>query len=202
MTLWSEVWGNGPFKLAMSLGILLIAVLQVTDIILTRYWPGLRSIPGPFLASISHLDRIWSLIAGQQMTYHLRLHDKYGPLVRVGPNHVSFSDGSLIPMVYGINTRFWKSRFYDMFNLDGTTTTFSERDEMVHRVKRRPVSAAYSMSAMKELEPMNDECSAILTAKLDGLVGKEIDLGEWLHWYAFDVITTIAFSNRLGFMES
>jgi cytochrome P450 len=201
-TFWSEVWGNGPFKLAMSLGILLIAVLQVTDIILTRYWPGLRSIPGPFLASISHLDRIWSLIAGQQMNYHLRLHDKYGPLVRVGPNHVSFSDGSLIPMVYGINTRFWKSRFYDMFNLDGTTTTFSERDEMVHRVKRRPVSAAYSMSAMKELEPMNDECSAILTAKLEGLVGTEIDLGEWLHWYAFDVITTIAFSNRLGFMES
>ena len=87
--------------------------------------------------------------------------------------------------------------FYDMFNLDGTTTTFSERDEMKHRAKKRPVAAAYSMSTMKELEPMNDECSAILTTKLDGLVGKDIDLGEWLHWYAFDLITTIAFSNRL-----
>lgn len=201
-TFWSQVWGNRPLNLAMSLLILLIVVQRVTKIVLTRYWPGLRSIPGPFLASISNLDRIWSCYAGQQMNYHLKLHEKYGPLVRVGPNHVSFSDGSLIPMVYGINTRFWKSEFYEMFNLDGTTTTFSERDEMVHRAKRRPVAASYSMSTMKELEPMNDECSAILTAKLEGLVGKEIDLGDWLHWYAFDVITTIAFSNRLGFMEA
>lgn len=201
-TFWSKVSSDSPLKLGVGLYILIKVVFRVIHIILTRYWPGLRKIPGPFLASVSNLDRIWSCLAGQQMNYHLKLHEKYGPLVRVGPNHVSFSDGSLIPMVYGINTRFWKSEFYDIFNLDGTTTTFSERDEMVHRAKRRPVSAAYSMSTMKELEPMNDECSAILISKLDGLVGKEIDLGDWLHWYAFDVITTIAFSNRLGFMES
>ena len=196
-----KVRGIGPEDLVMSL-LLLIAVLGVVSTALTRYRAGLRSIPGPFLASISNLDRLWSCCSGEQMNYHLKLHDKYGPLVRVGPKHVSFSDSSLIPTVYGISTRFWKSEFYDMFNLDGTTTTFSERDEMKHRAKKRPVAAAYSMSTMRELEPMNDECSAILTSKLDGLVGKDIDLGDWLHWYAFDVITTIAFSNRLGFMES
>lgn len=198
----SAIQDFGPLKLTICLWLLLTVVFRLINIALTRYWPGLRDIPGPFLASISNLDRLWSCFAGQQMKYHLKLHEKYGPLVRIGPNHVSFSDGSLIPMVYGINTRFWKSEFYDMFNLDGTTTTFSERDEMKHRAKKRPVAAAYSMSTMKELEPMNDECSAILTTKLDGLVGKDIDLGEWLHWYAFDLITTIAFSNRLGFMES
>lgn len=200
-TLLSNIRGAGPLELATCL-VLLITVVGVASTILTRYRAGLRSIPGPFLASISNLDRLWSCFTGQQMSYHLRLHEKYGPLVRIGPKHVSFSDGSLIPTVYGISTRFWKSEFYDMFNLDGTTTTFSERDEMKHRAKKRPVAAAYSMSTMKELEPMNDECSAILISKLDGLVGKDIDLGEWLHWYAFDLITTIAFSNRLGFMES
>lgn len=185
----------------MSL-VLFTATLGIIRVLLIRYRPGLRKIPGPFLASISNLDRLWSCFGGQQMNYHLKLHDKYGPLVRIGPKHVSFSDGSLIPLLYSISTRFWKSEFYDMFNLDGTTTTFSERDEMKHRVKKRPVAAAYSMSTMKELEPMNDECSGILTKKLEGLVGNDIDLGEWLHWYAFDVITSIAFSNRLGFMES
>lgn len=197
----SATRGVGPQELAICF-LLLMTALGVASTIVTRYRAGLRRIPGPFLASISNLDRVWSCLAGEQMNYHLKLHEKYGPLVRIGPRHVSFSDGSLIPMVYGINTRFWKSEFYDMFNLDGTTTTFSERDEMRHRAKKRPVAAAYSMSTMKELEPMNDECSAILTTKLDGLVGEDIDLGEWLHWYAFDLITTIAFSNRLGFMES
>ena len=37
--------------------------------------------------------------------------------------------------------------------------------------------------------------------KLDGLQGADIDFGTWLHWYAFDVISSITFSNRLGFME-
>lgn len=201
--LWSEHWGSGRTLGAVGIYLLLTAaLLRLVRIYLTRNRPGLRDIPGPFLASISNLDRIWSCLRGEQMDYHLRLHDRYGPLVRVGPNHVSFAEGSLIPTVYGINTRFWKSEFYDMFHLDGTSTTFSERDEVVHREKRRPVAAAYSMSTMKELEPMNDECSAILTAELEGVVGSEVDLGDWLHWYAFDVITTIAFSNRLGFMEA
>lgn len=202
-TLWGELWGDGRTMFAVGMYLLLIgSVMRLIRLYKTRNRPGLRNIPGPFLASISNLDRIWSCLRGQQMNYHLQLHSKYGPLVRVGPNHVSFADGSLIPTVYGINTRFWKSGFYDMFHLGGTTTTFSERDEVVHRRKRRPVAAAYSMSTMKELEPMNDECSAILTAQLDALVGREVDLGDWLHWYAFDVITTIAFSNRLGFMEA
>ena len=42
------------------------------------------------------------------MDHHLRLHEKYGSLVRVGPNHVSFSDASLIQQVYGITTKFYK----------------------------------------------------------------------------------------------
>lgn len=191
---------GSPQELAMGI-LFLLTVLSITKIISIRYRTGLRQIPGPFLASISNLDRLWSCYEGQQMNYHLKLHEKYGPLVRIGPKHVSFSDGGLIPLVYSISTRFWKSEFYDMFHLEGTSTTFSERDEMQHRAKKRPVAAAYSMSTMKELEPMNDECSDILIAKLEGLAGKDIDLGQWLHWYAFDLITTIAFSNRLGFME-
>ncbi|KAK4953238.1 hypothetical protein LTR10_008944 [Elasticomyces elasticus] len=80
-------------------------------------------------------------------------------------------------------------------------TVFSVRDETRHKGIKRPIAGAYSMSTMKELEPMNDECSAILLRKLDGMVGQSIDLGRWVHWYAFDVITSITFSNRMGFME-
>lgn len=36
---------------------------------------------------------------------------------------------------------------------------------------------------------------------MDGLEGRDIDFGTWLHWYAFDVVTYITFSNSIGFME-
>lgn len=72
-----------------------------------------------------------------------------------------------------------------MFDIKAPTgwvpTTFSVRDEDRHKAMKRPVANAYSMSSLKELEPMNDDCSAIFTRKLDGLVGQNIDLGEWVH---------------------
>ncbi|KAK1063221.1 hypothetical protein LTR74_009652 [Friedmanniomyces endolithicus] len=182
--------------------LLLTTALYFTSI---RFRLGLRDVSGPFLASISDADRIWSCATGLQMNYHLKLHEWYGPLVRIGPKHISFSDSSLIPQIYGITSKFWKSDFYKMFDIKApggqVPTVFSVRDENRHRGIKRPIAGAYSMSTMKELEPMNDACSAILLRKLDGMVGQDVDLGKWVHWYAFDVITSITFSNRMGFME-
>jgi cytochrome P450 len=139
------------------------------------------------------------------MDYHLSLHAKYGRLVRVGPNHVSVSDGQSIQQLYSISTKFYKSNFYSLFDIKtpaGTASTiFSVRDENIHKAKKRPVANAFSMSTLRELEPMNDACSEILIRKLREREGREIDLGKWLHWYAFDVISSITFSNRLNFME-
>jgi cytochrome P450 len=140
------------------------------------------------------------------MSYHISLHRKYGRLVRVGPNHVSVSDSNTIQQIYGTSTKFIKSDFYVAFDPKtpaGPTipTIFSVRDEAVHREIKRPVANAYSMSTMRELEPMNDACSEIFLRKLGGMVGTDVDFGKWLHWYAFDVISSITFSNRLGFME-
>lgn len=80
-------------------------------------------------------------------------------------------------------------------------TVFSVRDEYYHRDIKRPVAGAYALSTLKELEPMNDACSAVLLRKFDSYVGHHLDLGKWMHWYAFDVITSITFSNTLGMME-
>lgn len=63
------------------------------------------------------------------MNYHLKLHEQYGPLVRVGPNHVSISDASCIPVLYGINNKFWKSDFYAAFDGEGVTTNRFEMYE-------------------------------------------------------------------------
>lgn len=193
----SSTW---PWLLAAALIILLLF-----RAISTRYRHDLRKIPGPFLASFSSIDRIWSCALGNQMDYHLSLHARYGRLVRVGPNHVSVSDGNSIQQLYSISTKFYKSDFYSLFDIKtpaGTASTiFSIKDESIHKAKKRPVANAFSMSTMRDLEPMNDGCSEILLRKLGELAGQEIDLGKWLHWYAFDVISSITFSNCLGFME-
>jgi hypothetical protein len=83
------------------------------------------------------------------------------------------------------NVNYEKSDFYSLFDVRAPAglvpTIFSVRDEERHKAIKRPVASAYSLSSLKELEPMNDECSAIFMRKLDGLVGKDIDLGKWVH---------------------
>ncbi|KIW99468.1 uncharacterized protein Z518_11207 [Rhinocladiella mackenziei CBS 650.93] len=170
-----------------------------------RYRKGLREIPGPFLASISPLDRILTTYSGRQFQKHLAYHQKYGPIVRVGPIHVSVADSDQISVIYNITSKFDKSHFYTLFHAKSPRgnipTVFSIVDPTGHKNLKRPVGAAFALSSLLDLESLADDCTRILERKLDGLQGRDIDFGTWLHWYAFDVITSITFSNCLGFME-
>ncbi|KAK5175018.1 uncharacterized protein LTR77_000154 [Saxophila tyrrhenica] len=201
MELLQSILSTWPL-LATLLPLTLLYLLLTT--LLTYFRPSLRSLPGPFLARISSLPRLWTCYTGSQHLHHLHLHDKYGPFVRVGPNHVSFSNPSLIPVVYSISSKFVKSDFYTLFDIKtpagAMPTIFSVRDEAVHKGFKRPVAGAYAMSALRELEGGVDECTEIFMGKMEERVGGEVDLGVWVHWYAWDTITTLTFSNRLDFM--
>lgn len=170
----------------------------------------LYHIPGPLFAGLSYIPRLVSVGKGSTHVDIINLHKKHGPLVRVGPNHVSFSDGEAITQVYSAMTKFEKSDFYIPFDVKAphgwVPTVFSVRSEQAHRGIKRPIAGAYSMTTLLELEALTDECIAIFQTKMDEKISKstyrkiELNLGDWLHWYAFDLITSITFSNRLGFM--
>lgn len=66
---------------------------------------------------------------------------------------------------------------------------------------KRNIASAYSMSTLVDLEPFTDFCIKIFMRKMREHQDQIIDLGEWLQWYAFDVITSLTFSNCMGFME-
>ena len=72
-----------------------------------------------------------------------------------------------------------------MFDINAASgrmpTVFSARDEGVHKRFKRSIAGAYTMSSLKELEPMNDDCSEIFLNKMDQYAGQDIDLGKWVH---------------------
>ncbi|OCT45484.1 Pisatin demethylase [Cladophialophora carrionii] len=190
----------------LPLAIVLLVAIPVAVLLRNRYRRGLCDIPGPFLASILPFDRMLSTYSGHQFQRHLDYHAKYGKLVRVGPNHVSLGDSEQISHVYSITSKFDKSNFYTLFHAKSPVgpipTVFSIVDPVGHKNLKRPVGAAFALSSLLDFEPLADDCTRILERKLDALQGQDIDFGTWLHWYAFDVISSITFSNRLGFMEN
>ena len=73
-----------------------------------KYGKGLSHIPGPTIACCTGFWRLWDVRRGSAHLTHIRLHQQYGPMVRIGPNHVSVRDPKAIPTIYGLKSGFTK----------------------------------------------------------------------------------------------
>lgn len=82
---------------------------------------------------------------------------------------------------------------------------FNTTDEKYHAKLRRAVNNAYSMSSLVQFEPLVDSTTAEflkqLTERYADKPDRICDFGEWLQYYAFDVIGELTFSKRLGFVD-
>lgn len=195
---------SDPFTyLLLCSTVLLVAIYHIG-----WTYAKLRHVPGPFLAKFTDLWRLLVVWRRDSHDTYLKLHKQYGDLVRLGPNNVSISKPDLIPSIYGIGKGFIKSDFYapwqNVVNGKRTPSLVFTTDEALHARMKRPVAPAFSLSTLVEFEPLIDSTTAVFLSRLDELYAtsnKSCDLGQWLQWYAFDVIGELTFSKRLGFME-
>jgi hypothetical protein len=75
---------------------------------LLRNYSKLNHIPGPFLAGLTDAWRFIHCLRGQSSRQY-ELHRKYNShLIRLGPNTVSVSDATAIPIIYGLKPIFNK----------------------------------------------------------------------------------------------
>ncbi|KAI1625028.1 cytochrome P450 [Exophiala viscosa] len=180
----------------------------VAHILVQRYRSTLRSTPGPFLASFTNLWRFLKVYEGRFELALQAEHDKHGDLVRAGPNCVSVGDPREIRQIYGISRLFQKSDYYrvaqPILNGKPVASLFMITDEDAHKAAKRPIAHAYAMTSLLDYEPFVDNTSKVLVERLTTLYansGKLCDFGEWLQWYAFDVIGEMTMSKRFGFLE-
>ena len=89
---------------------LLVAVI-LGRVAYLRYWyyRKLNKFDGPFLASFTNLWRTWNLCGNKNSMPIAELHERYGEVVRIGPNALSFNNPDVIQEIY--NKRFIKVRF-------------------------------------------------------------------------------------------
>ncbi|KAI1494093.1 cytochrome P450 [Biscogniauxia mediterranea] len=189
-----------------------------------RYASPLRAYPGPVLASFTRLWKVISTAKENTHWDHIELHKKYGPIVRIAPNEVSFSSPHVARQVLSAGKRFYKTDFYRVFPPVQNPDIFTEIREDVHAMKKKVANVPYSMAAMRQLSPFIDDTIELLVRQLDAycfpnrnheddtdvttvMVETQkqrhtVDLGAWLHYFAFDVLGEIAFSRSFGFLDA
>lgn len=109
---------------------ILCSGLLVTYIFYMHFMHPLSNFPGPLLPS---LTSAWKAYYVYKLTLHERLvelHEQYGPVVRVGPNHLHFWDEEAIAPIYKGGRKMGKTEFYDAFTAF-KPNLFGGRDEDV-----------------------------------------------------------------------
>lgn len=80
----------------------------------------LRKLPGPTISLFTPLVLKWKEINAERTLYIHALHQRYGPVVRISPNEVSYTSWPALKEIYcSGGSGYDKSDFYNLFRIYG-----------------------------------------------------------------------------------
>ncbi|MCJ1424479.1 hypothetical protein MMC29_002367 [Sticta canariensis] len=174
--LWQYI-SNSP---GLTIGTIIVGPL-VGNMIYNRYFHPLRHFPGPFWASVSDFWKLYFCLTKETHTRGIKLHDRYGPVVRLAPNLLAFNDPKLLPIVYHKNVD--KTDFYSTGILGEIAPPFQTLNHKEHAEKKKRIAFAFSLSNLKKFEGEVDKAlmqfDVVLKEKF-AKPSKRLDIAEWV----------------------
>ncbi|KAH9001150.1 high nitrogen upregulated cytochrome P450 monooxygenase 2 [Lactarius akahatsu] len=166
----------------------------------------LAKFPGPAIAKTSKLWAAYHGATGDQHRCYKSLHDRYGDVVRVGPNELSIRDPLLVHPLLG-QGGLPKGPGYG--GLDGPPMLISQCDPILHMHQRKPWSSAFSSTAMKEYEITVAKrirqlvgCLEAMVQRSDQKASAVVDMTKWLKYFATDFMGDMAFGGGFELMKA
>ena len=173
--------------------------------ILQSRYRRLSHVKGPFLAKFTDLWRARIQFFGPFVPTLLKLHERYGRIVRIGPNTVSISDPAFINIIASPRGGFAKADSYSPLRifLNGRSvgSVIDMQDEDGNRSIKRAVGNFFTTKHLLEYEP---DLSATLSALVDNLRthhlldGRPFSLYPVIQYFQLDFLFRIAFSANPG----
>lgn len=190
--------------------VLLILGWQFTTIFYNLYLHPLRKFPGPITSRASGIPWAFRHATGVQAFHTQQLHDQYGPVVRIGPNHLSYTDprawkdiyGHRVGAEYSMQEMPKAKPFYNVIKNIPSSIVNADRDE--HSSLRRALSHGFSDSSMREQEPLIQHYVDLLIKRIhencDG--GRTaLNLEAWYNWTTFDVVGDLVFGQSFNCLQ-
>lgn len=171
------------------------------------YFHPLAKYPGPFLAKITDAYQLYHAWKGDRHLEFWRLHERYGKIVRFGPNSVCFNSNTALKDIYGFKANVRKAEFYDAF-VHPAPNTHNTRDKALHARKRRVLSQAFSDGAIKEMERyilanVRSFCEQVGLGASDEQKGWTVpkNMADWCNYLAMDILGDLCFGKAFHMLE-
>ncbi|KAK5174974.1 uncharacterized protein LTR77_000110 [Saxophila tyrrhenica] len=198
-----------PWTLVASVVAVSVAYF-VGSIVYRLYFHPLHHIPGPWINAVSRVPYIRHLLAGTTVVNVSELHAKYGEVVRISPNEISFTSGDTAWQdIYGFRTGKHKGHLSMLKDPawyaqpPGSAHIICSSNED-HSRFRKVLSHSFSDKALANQETLLQGYVDLLINQLKDVTSKDKspqDLTQWYNWTTFDVMADLLFGEPFGSLQ-
>ena len=157
-------------------------IWPVATVVYNLYLHPLRSFPGPWYARSTIAWFVRSAWKGDHWLEVHKLHLKYGPVVRIAPNELSFVEASAWKDIYG--HRLGKPEFpkdsSQLFSDDPSHPNIVVAPREKHAKLRKLLSHGFSDAALRDQEKV---LTNFVTQMIEGLKARASNPMDMVQWY-------------------
>ncbi|KAF2759886.1 cytochrome P450 monooxygenase-like protein [Pseudovirgaria hyperparasitica] len=165
------------------------------------FFHPLRRYPGPILARITNFWHVYKCLDAKNHLLLEKLHEQYGPIVRVGPQELSIVSPDIHLAMSGARTKCTKAALYDLtLPSRGLNVT---RNTSEHDRRKKVWDPGFTASVALEsyhgrIVFYGDQLLQYLQSKQN----QPIDVRECFYWFAFDIMGDLALGRSFNMLRN
>ncbi|KAI1386875.1 cytochrome P450 [Hypoxylon trugodes] len=164
----------------------------------------LYRIPGPKLAAATYLPEFWydCVKFGRYTRVIEKMHQQYGPIVRINPYEVHCNDAQFVDEIYAVGGRKRDKSYHQVSGSTMELSGFGTADHEVHRLRRAPLAKFFSRIQIAKLETHIQDLVQQLCGKLLAETGKNVPINvqEAYSCFTSDAVADYCFGESFGFL--
>jgi cytochrome P450 len=179
------------------------------------YFHPLSAIPGPRAWAASRLPYIYALIRGTIIQDIQSLHEKYGPIIRIAPNEVTFAHPDAYKDILQADQnrtqqgRFLKDPLWWGRQPGHPDSLLSVISPDKHAQMRRVLSPGFTAQALRDQEPLIQKYVNLLISQLQDLAGgdgngnsiAQVNMTPWFNYTTFDIFGDLGYGEPFNCLQ-
>ncbi|KAH7065753.1 benzoate 4-monooxygenase cytochrome-like protein P450 [Paraphoma chrysanthemicola] len=185
----------------------LVTVVAIgARVVYNLYAHPLSRFPGPKTWAATRMRWAHAMQSGN---YHQKLHDlheKFGPVVRIAPDELSYVAADAWKDIYS-NPKIPKNRVWAGQEEEHHPISIVSIDEATHLRNRRALAGAFTEHAITEHSFILENLVATMIERFKDAATADqgsvvVDLGDWMNFLTFDISGELSFGDTFGCIEN
>ncbi|KAJ1326878.1 aspirochlorine biosynthesis cytochrome P450 monooxygenase [Microdochium nivale] len=183
-----------------------LVVFSISTVVYRIWLHPLSKILGPKHLAAADIFNLYITHVSMKMSpYAVKLHRKYGPIVRIGPDRVIVDESIAWSQVHGVRSTSEENEFNKIpgYIMPRDNLGLIAANREVHRRQRRQIGNAFSVASLREQEGIIKGYVDKLMAEIELRARKQetLDIVDWLNYVTFDIIGDLTFADSFGSLE-